>query len=116
MTAQWIRFAMTALCLFAALTAFTAAVIGANRFGFIMNRIHAAGIGDTLGIFLVALALVLGTGFGMPQLKMIMIIVFLWFTSPVSSHFVIQIEYFTNPHLERNVNRIRSDEREEVQE
>ena len=110
MIGEWIRFALSAICLITAMICFTAAVIGANRFGFIMNRLHAAGIGDTLGLFLVALALVVGTGFGMPQIKMIMIIVFMWFTSPVSSHFVSQIEYFTNPDLYRYVRRDGADE------
>ena len=105
MIGEWIRFALSAVCLITAMICFTAAVLGANRFGFIMNRIHAAGIGDTLGLFLIALALVIGTGFGMPQIKMIMIIVFMWFTSPVSSHFLSQIEYFTNPDLYRYVRR-----------
>ena len=52
---EWIRFALCALCLITALVCFTAAVLGANRFGFIMNRVHAGGVGDTLGLFLVAM-------------------------------------------------------------
>jgi hypothetical protein len=29
----------------------------------------------------------------------------MWFTSPVSSHVLIQVEYFTNPHLYEHVKR-----------
>ena len=56
----WIRFGLCALCLITAMICFTAAVLGANRFGFIMNRVHAGGVGDTLGLFLIALSIILG--------------------------------------------------------
>ena len=102
---EWIRFGLIALCVVTAMTGFTAAVIGANRFGFVMNRMHAAGIGDTLGIFGILLALMLKEGAGMVTAKMAVIIIFLWFTSPASSHFLSQIEYFTNPHLFRYTDR-----------
>ena len=101
MTGEWIRFAVTALCVITAMTGFTAAVIGANRFGFVMNRMHAAGIGDTLGIFGIILALMIKEGIGMVTAKMGVVILFLWFTSPASSHFLSQIEYYTNPLLYR---------------
>ena len=72
--------------LITAMVCFTAAVLGANRFGFIMNRVHAGGVGDTLGLFLIALSIILGDGFHMGELKLCFIIIFMWFTSPVSSH------------------------------
>jgi multicomponent Na+:H+ antiporter subunit G len=70
-----------------------------------MNRVHAGGVGDTLGLFLVALSILLGDGFHMGELKLGFIIIFMWFTSPVSSHVLIQVEYFTNPHLYDHVKR-----------
>lgn len=105
MILEWIRFGLCAACLFTAMICFTAAVLGANRFGFIMNRLHAAGIGDTLGIFLVALSIMIGDGLHMQEIKMLMILVFMAFTSPVSSHFLTQLEYFTNPSLYSYVKR-----------
>ena len=96
---EWIRFAITAVILLSALVTFSAAVIGANRFGFSMNRMHAAGIGDTLGILLVVLAMLVAGGVNMGTLKLLLIVLFLWFTSPVSSHLLSQIEYYTNPEL-----------------
>ena len=105
MNSEWIRFGITCFLLVAALVGFTAAVIGAYRFGFVMNRLHAAGIGDTLGIFFVILAVIVSSGTFLEAAKAFLIIVFLWFTSPASSHFLSQIEYFTNPHLYRHVDR-----------
>ncbi len=105
MSGEWIRFAVTAVCIVIALIAFSAAVIGAWRFGFVMNRMHAAGIGDTAGIFFVALALMVAAGTGLDTLKLILVVLFLWFTSPASSHFLSQVEYYINPHLYRYVDR-----------
>ncbi len=105
MIGEWIRFGFVAVFLILALIAFTAAVIGVYRFGFQMNRMHAAGIGDTLGIFCVIAACVISAGFGFDMLKLGLLILFLWFTSPASSHFLSQVEYFTNEHLYRHVDR-----------
>lgn len=97
--AEWIRFWVTAALLILALLSFASAVIGVWRFGFVMNRMHAAGIGDTLGLLAVIAACVVSSTGLMDALKLILLIVFMWFTSPVSTHFLGQVEYFTNPHL-----------------
>ena len=76
MTAEWIRFFLIAAVLIAALIAFTGAVLGAWRFGFVMNRLHAAGIGDTLGVLLVIIAAVISAGLSLESLKLVLIAAF----------------------------------------
>ena len=105
MTAEWIQFWITALMLAAALFSFAAAVFGIYRFGFVMNRMHAAGIGDTFGILFMAAGLAVSAGFSMETLKMLLVPAFLWFTSPVSTHFLAQVEYYTNPELYKYMGR-----------
>ena len=105
MIGEWIRFAVTALLLTASMIGFTTAVLGVYRLGFVMNRLHAAGIGDTLGIFGVIAAMAVISGFHLETLKLVLLIVFMWFTSPASSHFLSQVEYYTNPHLYRHTDR-----------
>ena len=90
MMLEWIRFGIAAVLIVLALCSFGAAVLGACRFGFVLNRMHAAGIGDTAGIFLVIASLA---------------VFFLWFTSPVSTHFLGQVEYYTNPLLRKYVRK-----------
>ena len=104
----WIRFFLTAALLISALICFAGAVTGVWRFGFVLNRLHAAGIGDTLGLFLLVLAMMLGSGWSMTTLKLLLLFVLLWFTSPVSSHFLSQIEYYTNPDLFEYTDREKS--------
>ncbi len=103
--AEWIRFALTAACLIAGVFCFASAVTGVFRFGFIMNRMHASGIGDTLGLFLVIAGLVISSGISFDSLKLALLVFFMWFTSPVSAHFLGQIEYYSNRNLYRFVER-----------
>ena len=109
---EWIVFFVAAFFLLAAMICYTTAVIGAYRFGFVMNRMHAAGIGDSLGLLSVIISTVVATGFRLDAFKLILLILFMWFTSPASSHFLGQVEYYTNPHLFRHMDRIAEQEDE----
>lgn len=103
MTLEWIRFIAAAVLIVLGLCSFGAAVLGAYRFGYVLNRMHAAGIGDTAGLFFVIASLVVARGPQMDTLKLVVLVFFLWFTSPVSAHFLGQVEYYTNPLLGRHV-------------
>ncbi len=96
MTLEWIRFWITAVCFFGAAAAFLAEVAGVWRFEYVMNRMHAAGIGDTLGIFLISLGLVVSAYSFADILKLVLMVFFLWLSSPTCTHFLGQVEYFTN--------------------
>ena len=93
MNSEWIRFGITCFLLVAALVGFTAAVIGAYRFGFVMNRMHAAAIGDTLGLMLGAIGLIILKGISWFSLKMLLVVVLLWMTSAISSHVIMRMSY-----------------------
>ena len=105
MTLEWIRFIAAAVLIVLGLCSFGAAVLGAYRFGYVLNRMHAAGIGDTAGLFLVIASLAVARGLQMDTLKLVVLVFFLWFTSPVSTHFLGQVEYYTNPLLGRHVKK-----------
>ena len=92
---EWIRFAVVAVLLVTGLGFLTAGVLGNCRFRYVMNRVHAAGVGDTMGLFFVVLALAAGAGAFFPGARLFLPLIFLWITSPVSSHFLSQIEYYT---------------------
>ena len=109
---EWVRFIFTAVFLVLGLIAFASAVLGNFRFGFVMNRIHAAGIGDTLALLCTAVAVMIGTGEAGVILKLILIVAFMWCTSPVSTHFLAQIEYYMNRHLDDYVEREDDHERD----
>ena len=74
---QWIRFALSAACLVTGLVFMILAVFGVNRFHRALNRMHAAAMGDTLGILFVFAGLILIRGFSLDSLKLFLVILFL---------------------------------------
>lgn len=75
------------------------AVLGVFRFKYVLNRMHAAAMVDTLGILLILSGLMVLVGFSALFLKMLSIIVFMWMASPVTSHLIARAEVLTHPHI-----------------
>lgn len=62
--------------------------IGVLRMPEVFTRLHAAGITDTLGAALTLIGLMLQAGLSLVTVKLGLIWLFLWFTSPVATHSV----------------------------
>lgn len=99
MTWQWIRFVLSAACLVTGLVFMILAVFGVNRFHRALNRMHAAAMGDTLGILFVFVGLILIRGFSMDSLKLFLVILFFWTAGPVSGHMISRLEAMTDENL-----------------
>ena len=110
---EWIRFFCVAVLLLTGIAAFVTEVLGLLRFGFVMNRMHAVGVGDSFGLLFVIAAMILSSGPGAAALKLFLLILFMWLTSPVSTHLLGRIEMNTNPFIERHVRREVRERREE---
>ena len=89
--------ALTAVGLFVLISG----VVGVFRFKYALTRIHAAAVFDTAGIMLVLLGVMVATGLNITTLKMLFVVIFLWLSSPVSSHLIGRLEITINDHLER---------------
>lgn len=98
---EGLRLLAASACLAAGVIILIVAVIGVYRFHFVLNRMHAAAMGDTLGILFILLGLLLYSGLTFTSLKLVLIIVFFWMASPVSSHLVSFLEVSTNEKLEK---------------
>jgi multicomponent Na+:H+ antiporter subunit G len=96
---EWIRFAAGVGLLLIGLGIFMLQIFGVFKFKYVLNRMHAAAMGDTLGIGVSLTGLILLSGFNVTSLKMALVIVFLWLASPVSSHLISRLEVVTNEHL-----------------
>ncbi len=92
----WIRFIAGAIFMIIGLMMFILEVFGAFRFKYVLNRMHSAAMGDTLGIASSLIGLILMCGFSFTSLKLFLIVVFLWLASPTSSHLIAQLEVVTN--------------------
>ena len=80
------RYIVGSILLLLGLVIFMIEVFGVNRFRYALNRMHAAALGDTLGLTCSLLGLMCVSGWNYNTLKMILVIVFLWVSSPVCSH------------------------------
>ena len=94
-----LRLFICIVLLFTGIFIFISATIGVNRFKKPLNRIHAAALGDTLGLMLVILSLIVWRGFTFVSLKLVIVLVFFWLASPVSGHIIAQMEATTNEDL-----------------
>ncbi len=96
---EWVRLLLGGALLLGGLLVFLIEIYGVFRFRYVLNRMHAAALGDTLGITCSMAGLMLLSGFRFSTLKMAMVIVFLWIASPVSSHLLARLEAGTNEQL-----------------
>ena len=99
MIVEWMRFILGALLVMFGLFLFAIEVFGSYKFDFVLNRMHAAAIGDTLGIGICMLGLIFFSGFNFTSVKILLVIIFLWIVSPVSSHLIARFEVTTNDKI-----------------
>ena len=97
---EWVRFLLGAGLLLTGVTVFLIEMVGVFRFRYVLNRMHAAAIGDTLGIGICLLGLIVMSGLNFTSLKLFLVILFLWFSSPTSSHLIAKLEITTNEDKE----------------
>lgn len=98
---EWVRFIAGALCLLIGVLFFIVEIFGVFHFKYVLNRMHAAAMGDTLGISMSLIGLMILSGWNFTTLKMAFIVVFLWLASPVASHLIARLEVTTNEELEK---------------
>ena len=91
-----VRFVLSAVLI--GLGAFTvlAALLGAYRFRFVLNRMHCAGMIDTLGMLLIVAGLMLASASAACIPKLALILLLLWISSPIASHLVSRMELSTD--------------------
>ena len=100
---EMLRFVLCAVLMGIGLLFEIAAVFGVFRFRYVLNRMHAAAMGDTMGILMIMLGLAVASGVNLLSLKLIAIVLLFWMTSPVASHLIGRLELTTNEELDREV-------------
>lgn len=94
------RFILGVAFIVTGLLVFCIQLIGVYKFKYVLNRMHAAGMGDTMGLSLCLIGTMFLYGLSFTTLKVALIVAFLWLASPVSSHLISRLEVTTNEHLE----------------
>lgn len=100
---EMLRFGLCAFLMATGLVFEISAVFGVYRFHYVLNRMHAAAMGDTMGILMIMLGLVVANGFSFVSFKLLLIVLLFWMTSPVASHLIGRLELVTNEELDREV-------------
>ena len=103
MNVETLRFILCALLMLLGLVFEISAVIGVFRFRYVLNRMHAAAMGDTLGILFLLLGLAVANGASMLSVKLLLLVALFWMASPVASHLIGRLELVTNEELDREV-------------
>ncbi len=99
---EWIRFVAGVGLLVIGLGIFLLEIFGVYKFHYVLNRMHAAAMGDTLGLGASLTGMILLSGLNITSVKLALILVFLWLASPVSSHLISRLEVVTNEQLEQH--------------
>ena len=100
---DWLRFILTAVLLVGGIGVLCISMFGVYRFKFVLNRMHAAAMNDTMGIGLVMLGLIVMSGFTFTSVKLLLVILMLWLSSPVSSHLIGRLEITTNENIAKHM-------------
>lgn len=103
---EWIRFLAGVVFLLIGLGIFVIEMVGVFRFRYVLNRMHAAAMGDTLGIGCCLLGLIIMCGWNFTSLKLLLVILFLWLSSPTSSHLIARLEVTTDEEPEKHYRKM----------
>ena len=100
---EWIRFFLTAACLVCGLFLMITGVIGQFRLKYVLNRMHAASMGDSLGLLMVIAGLCISAPDFWVVCKFLLTAAFLWITSPTGSHLIARLELTLKEHPEHEM-------------
>lgn len=95
-----IRLILAGFFLAAAVFVYFTEVFAFYRYKYVMNRMHAAALGDTLGIACVLIAAAIIWGSLAVALKLFLVLLFLNLTAPVLTHLLAEAEVRTHRHTD----------------
>ena len=78
-------------------------IIGIYKMKYVLNRLHSAAMGDTMGIFLCIAGLCFYSGINFTTAKLLFALIVFWISSPVASHMTALLESYTNRRLEKHL-------------
>ncbi len=98
-----IREIIGSIFLIASMFVMGVSVLGLYRLKYTLNRMHTLALIDTLGTaFLMIGLMIMGLNL-FHILKLFLVVVFFWLTSPVSNHLIAKAEVLTNLNLKERM-------------
>lgn len=90
-----IRFIIASIFIVVGIFVFAAAAFGVFKFKYVLNRMHVAAKCDSMGALLMIIGCMILGGFTFMTLKLLLILLVLWLTSPISAHLIVKAEVKT---------------------
>ena len=100
---DWIIFALVAIFVLASLFMIFCGIFGVYKMKYVLNRMNAAALIDTLALLFMNIGLIIANGFTFTSLKLFLIVLVMWLTSPISGHLISKLEYVTNEKIEEEI-------------
>lgn len=100
MSISLIRFIPAAILIALGVIVMAVGTFGIFRIKYALNRMHAAAMGDSLGILLIGAGVCVLFGFSFVTLKICCVIFLFWIAAPTCSHLLAGFEASTNDKLE----------------
>jgi len=97
-----IRAYIAAAFLVAGAMVFLLSLLGVFRFGYVLNRLHASAVSDTLGTLCTVLGLILIFGWSWASLKLIVIVITMWISGPVCTNRIAAEELATSDEYKKH--------------
>ena len=98
-----VREMIAAVCIIIGMLVFLCATLGVLRLKYVMNKMHAAALGDTMGLFMIVLGLIILSSNAFIIAKFVLVILFFWLTSPMATHMLAKVEGLTNKDAEERM-------------
>ena len=84
---------LSGLCIAIGVIALVVGAVGLLRLPDLYSRTHAVGMMDTAGVGFIILGLIIHEGFTLVTVKLALVGIFLFFTSPIATHAVAQVAH-----------------------
>ena len=96
-----IRFILAAALMLFGLFVILTGIAGTFRFRYVVNRMHTAATVDSLGTLSLVLGVLVAIGWDAAlTIKLILLVIFLWLSSPLCAHMVARLELWTNEDID----------------
>ncbi len=105
-----LKFIATAILMLSGIFMLCVSLIGNFRYSFILNRMQVGALTDTIVAVLIIAGLIVGNGFNILTIKLMLVVLFLWFANPVSSHFLAKTEIIANDKIMEEVEVVYNDD------
>ncbi len=96
------RFLLSALFVTAGIAVLIIGVFGIFKIKYVLNRLHAAAMLDSLGLLMIAVGVMIIRGFSYDSAKLLMMIALFWIASPLCSHLLIALEVATSKDYKKD--------------